>query len=99
MAAKSSNVVARVEPTIKEQAESILSALGISASGVINMLYRQIILTNGIPFAMTLPRELPTLDSMAKETFDAMLKESLSQAKEGKGVSLDEAFEILERSV
>lgn len=96
MATKSSNVVARVEPTIKEQAENILSALGVSASGVINMLYRQIILTNGIPFTMTLPRELPTLDSMTKESFNAMMEESLSQAKEGKGVSLEEAFEILE---
>ena len=48
---------------------------------------------------MTLPRELPTLDSMTKESFNAMMEESLSQAKEGKGVSLEEAFEILESRV
>lgn len=38
MATKSANVLARVEPEVKEQAESILSKLGIPASVVINML-------------------------------------------------------------
>ena len=55
MSVKSANIMARVEPEIKEQAESIMEALGLSVSGVINMLYRQIILKNGLPFAVTLP--------------------------------------------
>ena len=38
MAAKSANLYARIEPDVKEQAESILSALGIPASNAINML-------------------------------------------------------------
>ena len=42
--AKSSNVMARVEPEIKEQAESILSQLGLPVSVLINSLYRQIIM-------------------------------------------------------
>lgn len=37
MAIKSSNVTARVEPEIKEEAEAILAQLGISASSGINM--------------------------------------------------------------
>ena len=32
MAAKSANLYARIEPEVKEQAKSILSALGIPAS-------------------------------------------------------------------
>ena len=44
MAIKSSNVAARVEPELKEQAEAILSNLGIPASTAINMFYRQIVL-------------------------------------------------------
>ena len=36
MATKSANVYARIEPDVKEQAESILSALGIPASNVSN---------------------------------------------------------------
>lgn len=50
MAAKTANVLARVEHDVKEQAETILSALGVTASSVINMLYRQIILTRAFPF-------------------------------------------------
>ena len=47
MAARTSNVLARVEPDIKEQAEAVLAQLGVPVSTVINMLYRQIILTQG----------------------------------------------------
>ena len=43
MAIKSSNVTARVEPEVKEQAEAILSSLGIPTSTAINMFYRQIV--------------------------------------------------------
>lgn len=50
MAAKSANLYARIEPEVKEQAESILSALGIPASNAINMFYKQIILQRGLPF-------------------------------------------------
>ena len=50
MAAKTSNLYARIEPEVKEEAESILAALGIPASNAINMFYKQIILNRGIPF-------------------------------------------------
>ena len=99
MAAKSGNVMARVEPEINEQAENILSTLGISASGVINMLYRQIILTNGVPFSMTIPRALPTVDSMTRDEFDAMLEKGYGQAKAGQGLPLEDAFAILSHKV
>ena len=40
MAAKSANLYARIEPDVKEKAESILSALGIPVSSAINMFYK-----------------------------------------------------------
>jgi len=55
MPARTASVLARVEPDVKEEAEMILSQLGVSASTVINMLYRQIILTKRIPFEVALP--------------------------------------------
>lgn len=55
MAAKSANLYARIEPDVKEQAESILSVLGISASNAINMFYKQIILNRGLPFEVKIP--------------------------------------------
>ena len=44
---------------MKEQAESILSALGIPASNAINMFYKQIILNRGLPFEVKIPTAKP----------------------------------------
>ena len=96
MATKSSNVIARVEPEIKEEAEAILAQLGISASGAINMFYRQIILWRGLPFRPSLPagRQL-SLDEMTKEEFNAKMARGLAQAEAGEGVPADEFFASL----
>ena len=42
MSAKTANVTARIQPEIKEQAEAILSQLGIPVSVFIDMAYRQV---------------------------------------------------------
>ena len=81
MAAKSANVLARVEPEVKEQAESIMSKLGVPASVVINMLYKQIIMTRSIPFSLSLPNEPVTLDSMSLKEFNTIMETGLSQAQ------------------
>lgn len=81
MATKSANVLARVEPEVKEHAESIMSQLGLPASVVINALYKQIIMTKSIPFSLSLPKEPTTLDSMTNEEFNAIMEKGLSQAK------------------
>lgn len=57
MATKTANLYARIEPDVKEQAESILSTLGIPASNAINMFYKQIILNRGLPFDVKIPTE------------------------------------------
>lgn len=59
MATKSANLYARIEPDVKEQAESILAALGIPASNAINMFYKQIILNRGLPFEVKIPTPKP----------------------------------------
>ena len=99
MAVKTANVLARVEPDVKEQAETILAKLGVPASTVINMLYRQIIMTRSIPFSLSVPAAPLARDEMDTATFNAMMAEGLRQAKAGKGVSLDEAFAALEQGV
>ena len=100
MAIKSSNVAARVEPEIKEQAEAILAKLGISASSGINMFYRQIIMWNGLPFRPSIPSNRPlSLEEMTKEEFDAKMERGLTQAKSGEGVSAEEFFSSLEQEV
>lgn len=67
MAIKSANLYARIEPEVKEQAEKILSALGIPASSAINMFYKQVILHKGLPFDVKLPYT-SNLDNKKEET-------------------------------
>lgn len=99
MATKSANVLARVEPEVKEQAESIMSKLGIPASVVINMLYKQIIMTKGIPFPLSLPKEPTTLDSMATEEFNTIMETGLSQAKANQSRPYSDVFADLRQEI
>ena len=95
MAAKTANVLARVEPDVKEQAEAIMAKLGVSASTVINMLYKQIIMTRSIPFSLSIPSAPIARDEMDTAAFDAMMEAGLAQAGAGQGLSLDEATKQL----
>ena len=92
MAARTANVVARVEPDIKVRAEGIMEKMGISASTAINMFYRQVIFCNGLPFGLTVPK---AYDEMTKEEFDAAMAVGLAEAKAGKAASADEVFDRL----
>lgn len=93
--AKTANVIARVEPEIKEQAEAILSQLGVPASMAINLLYRQIILNNGLPFSLTIPSKLPAHDEMTTAQFDAMIQAGLDAAHENRSRSAADVFSEL----
>jgi DNA-damage-inducible protein J len=53
--AKTASINARIEPTVKRQAETIFAALGISASEAISMFYRQVTFRRGLPFDVCVP--------------------------------------------
>ena len=91
MATKSANVTARVQPEIKRQAESILDRIGLPVSVLIDTLYRQIIMTGGVPYSLTVPK-LPTRDGLTDEQFNQLMEKGYDQAKSGEGLSVDEAF-------
>lgn len=95
MATKSANVLARVEPDVKEQAESIMSKLGVPASVVINMLYKQIIMTKSIPFPLSLPAEPMSRDTMTAAEFDSIMEKGLAEAKADKSRPAADAFSDL----
>ena len=88
MATKSANVTARVQPEIKQQAEVVLEKIGLPVSDI---SYRQIIMTGGVPYSLTVPN-LPTRDSMTNANFNAMMEKGYHQAKTGEGISVDDAF-------
>lgn len=55
---KTSVIRARMEPSLKEEVERILSRLGLTVSETIHLLYRQIKLRRGLPFAVMIPNRL-----------------------------------------
>lgn len=84
MAQKSANLYARIEPEVKEQAESILAALGVPASNAINMFYKQIILHRGIPFEVTLPApRQPSVAEMSEAELSEALEKGYADMKAG----------------
>ncbi len=91
MATKSANVTARVQPEIKRQAEAVLDKIELPVSVLIDTLYRQIIMTGGVPFSLSVPK-LPARDSLTDGQFNAMMEKGYNQAKSGEGLSVDEAF-------
>lgn len=96
---KDATVSARVEYDVKNEAENILQNLGIPVSVLINSLYRQIIYRKGIPFSLYIPSEPKTLDVMSDIELNAKLQHSYNQAQSGEGLSFDEVFDQLERSL
>lgn len=54
---KTASVNVRIQENIKEEAEKILSQIGLSRAVAIDLFYRQIIMNNGIPFSLTVPNQ------------------------------------------
>lgn len=91
--AKSANLYARIEPDIKDQAESILAALGIPVSGAINMFYKQIILQRGIPFDLKLPaKRLVGIGDLTDAQMDAELEKGYADMLGGRVTPVQKAF-------
>lgn len=62
---KSAMVRARVQPTLKDHAETILRRLGLNATQAITLFYRQVELRDGLPFDVVIP------SATTKRTFEA----------------------------
>jgi addiction module RelB/DinJ family antitoxin len=77
---KTATLNLRVNPTVKERAEKVLSQLGVPMSTAIDMYLNQISLTGGIPFSVSLPKAPVSIHA------DAMTTEELHQKLE-KGYS------------
>ena len=62
---KTAMVRARVEPELKNQAESVFRRLGLNATQAITIFYRQVELRDGLPFDVVVPA------TTTKRTFEA----------------------------
>lgn len=53
--AKTETIRARVDATLKAQAEAVLDNLGLTAGDAIRLFYKQVALQKGLPFEVKLP--------------------------------------------
>ena len=96
---KTSNIFARVEPEIKEQAESVLNQLGIPMSSAVSMFLRQVVLQRGIPFGMKLPaKRTLEIGKLTKEQLDAEIAKGVDDIENGRVYSAEEVLKEMHRS-
>ena len=96
--ANTSAVYARIDTGLKENAEGILSQLGISPASAIQMLYSQIVLQRGMPFEMRLPTAAPlVIGSMTRDELDRELRKGVDSLRSGKNLSVEEVDAVLAR--
>lgn len=87
---KSATLNIRVSPEVKRQAEEVLDLLGIPMSTAIDMYLRQIALTGGIPFDLTVPvkpanvhsrdNDERQLDTQMRDDYRAMVQSRIRGA-------------------
>jgi DNA-damage-inducible protein J len=82
---KTTTLNLRVNPDVKRRAEEVLSQLGIPMSTAIDIYLKQISLTGGIPFSVTLPKVPASVnaDLMTTDEIHAKLKEGYNDMEKG----------------
>lgn len=96
--ANTSPVYARIDASLKDSAETILTKLGITPSGAIQMLYSQIVLHNGMPFDVRIPSPKPmAAGALSRAELNAELLKGVESLKAGNGYSADEVDSILQK--
>ena len=91
---KSTTLNLRINPEVKENAEKVLSQLGVSMSSAVNMFLNQIILTESIPFSIALPQapSRVNMDTMNQEKLNTKLERSLDDALSGQTLDAKETL-------
>ncbi|MDP2989800.1 MAG: type II toxin-antitoxin system RelB/DinJ family antitoxin [Kiritimatiellota bacterium] len=62
---KTATVRARIQPGLKNHAETVFHRLGLNATQAITIFYKQVELRDGLPFNLAIPT------STTRRTFDA----------------------------
>ena len=85
----------RVEDSLKDQAAIVFENLGIDTSTAVRMFLKRVVMENGIPFRMTLPKETYN----AERGYRAMIEISEDAKKNGvSDMTLDEINTEIEAS-
>ena len=89
---KTATLNLRVRPDLKHNAEEVLKQLGIPMSVAIDMFLSQIALTQGIPFALKMPKEV-NADLMTGDELKSKIRHGYQQAVSGKTMVAEAAFD------
>ena len=91
---KSATLNLRVDPEVKQSAESVLSQLGLSMLTAVSVFLCQMSLAGGIPFRVDLPEAPRSIDvgSMSGGQLFETLSRGLQESEEGRGVEASVAF-------
>ncbi len=83
------NINIRISPDLKQEADNVLSALGLTMSSAVNLFLRKTVQEQGIPFEVSLKPNADTISAM--EEAEAMLHDPNTKVFH----SLDELWEDL----
>ena len=78
---KSQMIRARVEPELKQEAETVFSRRGLSTTQAITLFYKQVTLQQGLPFAVKIP--------------NAETRKALQDAHDGEDLTEHESLDAL----
>lgn len=85
---KTSSIIARVEPDLKMQAEAVLEQIGLPMSNAISLFLHQIVLHQGLPFELKIPRSKPLCyGDNSEEEFYHEIEKGLDDYRQGKTVT------------
>lgn len=92
---KSVTMNLRVNPITKQQAETVLKQLGVPMATAVDMFLRQITLTGGIPFDISLPKAPAQInvDTMTIEQLREELMAGYEDMKRGNTQDAATAFD------
>ena len=85
----------KVEKDIKEQAEEILSDLGLTISDAVRIFLKKVINYDGIPFSLKRNEKEHTYENLTNETKNGLLKSKMERNKENTYNSTEELFNDL----
>ena len=97
---KSATLNLRVNPALKQEAEIVLRRLGVPMSTAVDIFLNQIVLTGGIPFAVTLPGAPKSIDTtkMSIGEIHDKIQRGYESYKAGRTQNAAEAFGFFRES-
>ena len=97
---KTTTLNLRVNPAVKQQAEGVLKQLGIPMATAVDMYLRQISLTGGIPFPISLPKAPASInmDAMTADELHSALQAGYDDMRTGKVNDASAAFAAFRES-